>query len=197
MRAFLYIFLIALFPIALAGQSAEDEVIRMKQQENLTEESSPEEPDSNAGAWDFSVGTSYSYISGFGSGMMFYAAPAYTLPLNNRWALHGGLIASRYQGLHPTFSEESGFAPAFSSLALFAAASYRMNERLVFHGTGVKQILSAPVTPFTPYPMDNLSLGATYRLGKNITIGASIHMRQGRNYYAPHHGGMFQSPYFW
>ena len=66
---------------------------------------------------------------------------------------------------------------SFNGLAIFGAASYRMNDKLILHGSGIKQLVSAPVTPFTPYPMDNLSLGATYKLGNNITIGASINMR--------------------
>ena len=150
------------------------------------------------GHWNFSVGTSYSYMKGYGSGMMFYTAPTYTLSLNNRWALHGGVMASHYQGLNYTQQGEMLMPGSFNSLAVFASASYRMSDRLILHGTGIKQLVSAPVTPFTPYPMDNLSLGAIYRLGDNITIGASIKMRNFSGYRVGYNAptfGNFSNPF--
>lgn len=188
--------LITLCHMALMGQSSEEEVIRMKQSEGSVEEVQAAEKQ-KTGSWDLSVGTSYSYMKGYGSGMMFYAAPSYSLPLNNRWTLHAGMIASQYTGMGSLPGGEFTTQNAFSSLALYAAASYRMSERLVLHGTGVKYMLTAPVTPFTPYAMDNLSLGATYQLGNNITIGATIHMNNGRGFYStPFNGHTFQSPFY-
>jgi len=171
----------------VTAQSAEEEMLRLKQE---AEGVVMEEPESSLvegkkvkpGHWNFSVGTSYSYMKGYGSGMMFYTAPSYTLSLNNRWSLHGGVLASHYQGLNYTQQGEMLMPGSFNSLAVFASASYRMNERLVLHGTGIKQLVSAPVTPFTSYPMDRLSLGATYRLGDNIFIGASINLRNFSGY---------------
>lgn len=193
------------------AQTAEEEMLRLRQEAGdvvmetgveASDKDRAEGVDIKPGHWNFSVGTSYSYMKGYGSGMMFYTAPTYTLSLNERWALHGGLVASRYQGLNYLPPGEEMLPGSFNSLAIFAAASYRMNERLILHGTGIKQLVSAPLTPFTPYPMDNLSLGATYRLGDNITIGASIHMR---NYgtgnrimgYPAHPGfGNFGNPFY-
>lgn len=190
----------------LTGQTAEEEVIRLKQQNSqllLDESKSEGMPDAESeknpasrGQWNFSVGTSYSYMKGYGSGMMLYTAPTYTLSLNNRWSVHGGLIASRYQGMNYTMAGEHMLPSAFSSLALFAAASYRMSDRLILHGTGIKQLVSAPATPFTPYPMDDLSFGATYKLGDNFTIGASIHMNNSSGYFhSPWNASPFLSPY--
>ena len=205
MRTILSIFIISLCQLVVFGQSAEENVIRMKQQEgNSAKELSAEvkessaEKEGNSGSWNLSVGTSFSYSRGFGSGMMYYAAPMYTIPLNNRWALHGGMIASHSVGLNNTFTGETLLPNSFSSMALFVAASYQMNDRLILHGTGVKQLVVAPTSPFTPYPMDNLSLGATYKLGTNFTIGASIHMNNGGGYYSsPYNRTSFQSPFFW
>jgi len=212
MRKLIFIWLICFYPLMLMGQSAEEEVIRLKQAKpgaedlKTTDEQSTGElykeggqsGDKVQGNWNMSIGSGYSFMKGYGSGMMFYAAPAYTLPLNNRLAFHGGMIAARYQGLGQAFSGESLLPGSFYSFSVFAAASYRMNERLILHGTGVKQLLSAPVSPFTPYPMDNLSFGATYKLGENISIGASLHMNNGRTYYATPFGGhSFQSPFYW
>ncbi len=208
MRTVFSILLITLCHVILTGQSAEDEVIRLKQQQGISQDRGSDEGASQEGAdidkiekqgaWNLSVGTSYSYWKGYGSGMMFYAAPTFTMPLSNRWALHGGLIASQYQGINTSFASESLWPSSFSSLALFAAASYQMSERLVLHGTGVKQLIAVPPSPFAPYPMDNLSLGATYKLGNNFTIGATIHMNQGHGYYSTPFGGTrFQTPFYW
>lgn len=209
----------------LMGQSAEEETIRLKSDMNAKVDALSGEKDlageqeiagkqepageetsgrvvtgykAEPGHWDFSVGTSFSYMKGYGSGMMFYAAPAYTLALNDRWSLHGGLVASRYQGINSVWPGEDPWPSSFSSLALFVAGSYRMNDRLILHGTGFKQLLSAPVTPFTPYPMDSYSLGATYRIGDNISIGASVRIRNGQGYYgAPFGNPMNPSPFGW
>ena len=89
----------------------------------------------------------------------------------------------------------------YSSLALFAAAAYGMSDRLILHGSGVKQLITAPVTPFTPYPVDQLSLGATYKLGENISIGATIQMNNGMgyDYFNPHPFNRYgiQPPFYW
>jgi hypothetical protein len=181
----------------LMAQTAEEEIIRIKQETEgvLLEEAENEamKEEKWPGQWNFSVGTSYSYIQGYGSGMMFYTAPSYTLPLNDRWALHGGLIAGHYVGLNQLSPAESLLPGSFSSLSVFAAASYRMNDRLVLHGAGVKQLIQGPITPYTFYPMDDLSLGASYKIGDNLTIGASVHMRNSNGYY---HVPTLGSPFF-
>lgn len=199
---------------ALFGQTAEEEVISLKQQTQavIDEESSMDESEladvdkERKGHWNFSVGTSFSYMKGYGSGMGFYAAPTFTLPLNDKWSLHGGVIASQYQSFNNTMPGgvpgEYMMPGSFTSLSLFAAASYRMNDRLVLHGAGYKRLVSEPETIFSPYPMDNLSLGATYKLGENITIGATIQMNNGgygNGYYGNPMGGsmMPSSPFGW
>lgn len=187
--------------ISLFGQSAEETTLRLKQESNAVVESAhsmDDEQERMKGHLGVSMGTSFSTMRGYGSGMMMYAVPTYTLPLNNRWALHGGLIAASYQGFNTTVTGEYAFPAQFTSLAVFAAASYQMNDRLVLHGAGVKQLISAPVTPFTPYPSDHISLGATYKLGDNISIGATIHMNNGGGYYSnPFNRYGFQPPFYW
>ena len=200
MRILLFIGTIIFSFSSLLAQSAEEEIIRLKQEASGLVVETPEEEqsaESKAGHWNFSVGTSYSYMKGYGSGMMFYTAPSYTLALSDRWALHGGVVASYYQGLNYMPLGETALPGSFSSLAVFASASYRMSDRLVLHGTGIKQLVKGPVTPFTPYPMDDLSLGATYKIGDNLTIGASVHMRNSSGYYtAPSFGSpFFPSPF--
>ena len=195
----IFLFLLGTLPF-LYGQSAEEEIGRLKQQtsdvvlEDASQDASQEAI--KKGHWNFSVGTSYSYMKGYGSGMMLYTAPTYTVSLNDRWSVHGGLIASHYHGMNYTMAGENMLPNSFSGLAVFAAASYRASDRLILHGTGVKQLLTAPATPFTPYPIDNLSFGATYKLSNNFTIGASVHMNQGvGNYHSPWNSNPFATPF--
>ena len=198
MRTILSILISAMCHLIVLGQSAEEEVIRLKQQDGEKVGEMSVEKREKTGTWNLSVGTSFSYSRGFGSGMMYYAAPMVTMPLNHRWALHGGMIASHYQGLNNTYTGETLLPNSFSSMALFVATSYQMSDRLILHGAGVKQIASMPASPFSPYPIDDLSLGATYKLGNNFTIGATIHMNNGGGYYTtPFNRTSFQSPFFW
>lgn len=172
---------------SVKAQTAEEEMLRLRKEAEGVVMEQPEEEMKEGekrkpGHWNFSVGTSFSHMKGYGSGMMFYTAPSYTLSLNDRWSLHGGVVASHYQGLNYTLPGEELLPGSFNSLAVYVAGSYRMNDRLILHGAGIKQLSSAPATPFTPYPMDNFSLGATYKLGDNITIGASVNMRNYNGY---------------
>jgi hypothetical protein len=206
MRTLIFIGTILFSFSSLLAQTAEGEMIRLKQQtsevvlENGDQSEipgeGPEGKSEKPGHWNFSVGTSFSYMKGYGSGMTFYTAPTYTLALNERWSLHGGVMASHYQGLNYAPPGENIFPGYYSSLAVFAAASYRMSDRLIVHGSGVKQLVSAPLTPFTPYALDHISLGATYKLGDNITIGASVNMRNGSGYGNGYYPTPFGNPMF-
>ncbi|MDF1574038.1 MAG: hypothetical protein P1P86_02460 [Bacteroidales bacterium] len=191
---------------ALLAQSAEEDRLRIRQETEsvVLEESGEESAEGEKqkfGHWDFSVGSTYAYMKGYGSGMMLYTAPGYTLSLNQRWSLHGGLIASHYQGINYSQPGEALLPGTFNSLAVFAEASYRMSERLLLHGAGIKQLVRAPLTPFAPYPMEYLSLGATYKIGNNLTIGASVHMRNTNPYQgfrtSPFGSPFYPSPFGW
>lgn len=202
MRTLIFIGTLFFSISSLLAQSAEEEMIRLKQETNAvsleeTEEELQSEEKTKPGHWNFSVGTSYSYMKGYGSGMMFYTAPTYTLALNDRWALHGGVMASYYQGLNQMPVGESLFPATFSSLSMFVAASYRMSDRLVLHGAGTKQLLTGPSETVMGYPVESLSLGATYRIGENITIGASVHMRNNTGYkgFNGYHATPFGNPF--
>ncbi len=200
-KLFLLILLLLSGYLVLTGQTAEDETIRLKQTMGAVE-SGPDaelqlkqvDEKTLKGSWDVSVGTGFTYMKGYGSGMQVYAAPVYTLPLTDRWSLHGGLLALHYTGLNTPGLLESAYPTSGASLAVFGAASYRMSERLVLHGAGVKHLVSGPTSPLSHYTMDHLTVGATYKLGDNISIGASVRMIQGHGYYQ---GSPFQSPFGW
>ena len=199
MRLTIFFFLMFVLMPVLQGQTAEEKVIQLKEEHQTTGEEEPVVRTAARSSWNLSMGTSYSFMQGYGSGMALYAAPMLTMPLNQRWSLHGGMIVSQYYRMGAQIPGEGGMPGAFSGLALFAAASYQMNDRLVLHGTGTKQLVSTPlVSPFSPYSLDDLSFGATYKVGNNLTIGATIHMKNGNGiYHTPFRSGGFHTPYFW
>jgi hypothetical protein len=213
MRISIFIFSLLFSVLVISAQSAEDEVIRLKQsmgEQALQPETTTEnefgvgekpmlKKEGLPGHWNFSVGTNFTYMHGYGSVMGLFAAPTYTLPLNDRWAVHGGLIASNYTtmgGMQMPGAEYQS-TNNFSSLAVFAAASYKMTDKLILHGSALKNLTSYPLMPMAPVLMDNVSMGATYKLGDNISIGASVTINQGHGYYnAPPFGGAsFGGPY--
>ena len=205
MRSLLFIIVVFLGSQCLPGQTAEDEVARLKQSMAAVEEESGSgsdepvhKPTPIPGAWNITMGTYFTHVGGFGSGAGFYVAPSYTLPLNSRWTLHGGILASGFTMWNSPGVEYQ--TPAtYSGLALFAATSYRMTDRLILHGSGVKQLATLPVSPLVPYPSDNLTLGATYRLGDNVILGATLRVRNGQQDYfgSPFHGTYLTSPFGW
>ncbi len=160
-----------------------------------------------SGKWDLTLGTGFSYSRAFGSGASVYAAPFYTLPLNDRWSLHGGVIATHTtlfaNGFPASLTVDrtgSGeVIPSYSSLSLFGAASYRLNDRLVLHGAGVKTLASYPHNPPMLYhplsssTMDHLTVGATYQLRRNITLGASFRIQNHKGYHGLN--GPYNSPF--
>jgi len=183
------IIILLLSAIVASGQSAEERMAQLRDSvliENADEQVSlqSESPRIHLG---MNAGTGYSIAGGYGSGMNFYAAPVLSVPLANRLTLHAGIVASTFYPVSGHFQNEEGFPGMHSSLALFTAASYRMNERLTLHGSGIKQLVKAPLnSPFSSYPVDNLSLGATFRLGNNLTIGASVNINNRNSYYSPY-----------
>lgn len=210
MRIAFSIFVFLFSAQVILAQSAEDEVIRLKKSmaeqsmdeevssvQNPVENPAGAEKDAKRGHWNFSVGSSFSYMQGYGSMVGLYAAPMYTLPLNDRWAVHGGLIASNYTGMGNQMpGPEYALSNNFSSLAVFAAASYKMTDRLILHGSGYKNLTSYPLMPMAPGVMDNISMGATYKLGDNVSIGASVRINQGRGAYGnPYGGNYFGGPF--
>ena len=77
MRTLLLICAIVFSSSSLLAQSAEEEMLRLKQETEGVVLEEPEEElaegeKQKPGHWNFSVGTSYSYMKGYGSGMMFY-----------------------------------------------------------------------------------------------------------------------------
>lgn len=208
MKIYLFIILLLTANIVMA-QSAEERMMQLRDSVQIDSpaEKALSQTDKSKVRLGMNIGTGYAFSSAYGSGMNFYAAPTLSMPVTDRLSVHGGIVASTYYPVAVGQGFEQGMPSMYSSLALFAAASYRMNDRLILHGAGYKRLVNGPVnTPFSPYPIDNFSFGATFKLGDNVSIGASISVNSGNGYYnSPgfgHPGSYFGggspfSPFYW
>lgn len=104
-----------------------------------------------------------------------YAAPGVSYQMTPRLALHGGLMAVS-TGVSPYSNEwEVRETCTSGSLSMYLAASYRLNDFVMLHGSGTRHLY----VPHTSSLMrsstfDDFSLGASFTIGA-ITIGASVH----------------------
>ncbi|MCF8381609.1 MAG: hypothetical protein K9H49_18695 [Bacteroidales bacterium] len=155
--------------------------------------------------YNTSIGTSFFYSGAYGSGNEFFAAPELSYGLTPRLSLHGGVMFSYTSFFGLQNGTEEGGAPmrAFPGMSIYGAANYQLNERVSFYGTGIRHM-----STFIPGEKQNFvnpgyysySFGSTYKIGKNISIGASIHVRDRNTYYSPFSfpssGGNY-SPFYW
>lgn len=151
------------------------------------------------------IGNSFFYSKAFGSGTEFYAAPELSYGLALRLSLHGGVLFSytSFFGLPNDLENGDSKMIPIPGMALYGIANYQLNEKLSFFGTGIRHMS-------TFYPIDNngvnipahysFSFGSNYKIGNNITIGASIHVNDRTPYYSPYSSpgiGGHYSPFDW
>lgn len=151
------------------------------------------------------IGSSFFYSKAFGSGTEFYVAPELSYGLTPRLSFHGGLMFSSTSFFGPSNDMEAGPSTmmAIPGLSLYGAANYQLNEKLSFYGTGIRHMSNF-------FPIDNnginiqpqysYSFGSSYKIGNNITIGASIQVNDRVPYYSPLSSpgiGGHYSPFDW
>ncbi len=143
--------------------------------------------------WDMNLGTSFSFIPGYGGGMSYYAAPGFSYPVNKRISFHGGMVAGVFTT--PGFADGENRTQKITSgyTSLYGTVAYHLSQNVVFYGTGVKNMATFNrMTPFYTPSFDEISFGSSIRLGDNVTIGASFHFRE---YNSPLQNGLYY-PYF-
>jgi hypothetical protein len=151
--------------------------------------------------YHFNIGSSYSYFPSFGGGMNMFASPSVSIPLSKRIFVEGGIIASTsiIPGLSPLEINHS--VNNFNSLAIYGSTIYQITPKLSVYGTGIKQLMNTKLPyPYSSLNQNSFSVGSTFKLGNNITIGASINMSDKSNFYSPFHpgsAGIMNSPIFW
>jgi hypothetical protein len=128
--------------------------------------------------WNMNIGSMYSNMPHFGSGMSYFAAPGFTYPLKNRISVHGGIISGFSSGILPVHGDynHSSFNSGFTSV--YGSVSYQLNEKVLFYGTGIKNLARyGGHSLLMNNSFDEINFGSSIQLSKSITIGASMHIR--------------------
>lgn len=191
-----------LFPASLFAQSEDDEMANYHLIDSIYLEENLEMNSKSVSPWKLNttVGTSVSFVPGYGAGSSFIALPHLDFSATNRLKLHGGFIASYGLPLYNTFASETNTMSSYMNLSAFVAASYRLTDDLVVFGSGMKSMLNSGMQGFnSDFAFDDISFGAAYSIG-NFTIGASFHTGPSNRYsnspfnVAP---GFNPSPIYW
>jgi hypothetical protein len=143
--------------------------------------------------YHLSVGTTFITSKGFGSGSASYVTPELTYKFTPRFHLNVGVmvlqsnfLVNRYSLMANEPSVVVKTKPSTNFLA-FVSGDYLINDKLMVSGTLVKD-LSGSGGNNSAYGNNNfqsMSVHLDYKLTKNITIGAGMHMSNGNNYGYP------------
>jgi len=145
----------------------------------------------------YSIGSSFTYIPGYGSVSGFTISPGYQFPVTDKLSLQTGLIAGHYIPFQKYEAQETVFNYSGNSIALYGAASYQLNQKLSIYGIGSRQI--AGNLPLYRFPTSSFSIGSTLDLG-NFSIGAEIRVNNSNYNHSlfPMYGKRdYFSPYSW
>lgn len=151
------------------------------------------------------IGSNFFYAGDFGSGSEFFAAPEMSYGLTPKLSLHGGMMFSYTSFFGFPNETESGNQNylAYPGISLYGSASYQFSEKLSFYGIGIRHM-----SAFFPFEENDFNkpvnysfrFGSNYKLGKNVTIGASIQVRDRSSYFSPFSGPSregYYSPFYW
>lgn len=167
-----------LFTLVSFGQSADTILVsqfpEMENDEN--EMHSNFSPQHLKPHWKLMMGSNFTFSPGFGNATGFFVAPMLNVPLNSRLSLQGGIIASNTYLNYMRLDDGPGSFKSYNDLSIFGSASYLLSENLVVYGTGTKRLTELPHAPypFMPSSANSFTIGTNWRLGKNISIGASF-----------------------
>ncbi len=156
-------------------------------------------------SWDTNIGSSFFYSKAFGSGTEFFAAPQLNYGISPRLSLHGGVMFSYTSFFgHSSLAENNrSMINTFPGMSVYGSASYQLNENITFYGTGVRHMssfFSEDMPAFMNNSYNSFSIGSSFRLGDNVTIGASIHVNDRNKYNSPFSQpatGRHYSPFYW
>ncbi len=126
--------------------------------------------------WNVMMGSNFNYSSAFGSSTGIFVAPMVSIPLNNRLSLRGGVVASHTNLYSMGMSEALVPFQNFNELSVFGSASYMLSENVEVYGTATRRLKELPVVPypFMPSSPNSFTIGTNWRIGNNISIGASF-----------------------
>jgi len=146
--------------------------------------------------WGVTLGSEFSAISGYGSGINSFVAPYFSYNLNKRLQLGGGIsfIQTNYFKTRAWFQGEQKqtISGNFSNAIIFVNGQYLVNERLTISGSAYKQFPAGqdplPYNPFSPVSSrgaQGINFDMGYRIGDHMYIQAGFRYSDGRSPYYP------------
>lgn len=142
--------------------------------------------------FDLSAGTSFMYSKDFGSGTATYIAPGLKYKFTPRLNLNVGvmfvnsnIVYNRYMPFYQEPSVVFRTKPVNKILA-YASADYLLSDRLTVSGSVVRDLSGSQRYGANATPsVQSMSLRMDYKLTKNISVGAGMHMSQGGYFGTP------------
>jgi hypothetical protein len=142
--------------------------------------------------FDLSAGTSFMYSKDFGSGTSTYIAPGLKYRFTPRLHLNVGVMFLNsnivYNRYMPFYSEPSVVfrTKPVNKILAYASADYLLSDRLTVSGSVVRDLSGSQGYGANTTPsIQAMSLRMDYKLTKNISVGAGMHMSQGGYFGSP------------
>jgi hypothetical protein len=145
-------------------------------------------------SYNFTLGSQFTSISGFGSALNTYITPRVSYNLNKRFSIGGGIsiIQTNYFNARSFFQNESSGSSNgnFTSGLIFIDGQYIVNKNLTIYGSAFKQFAISqdplPYNPFNPVSSkgaQGINFNVGYKIGEHIYIQAGFRYTDGINPY--------------
>ena len=135
--------------------------------------------------WGFTLGTQFTSMSGYGSGLSTFITPHFSYSLNKRFRMGGGIsiISTNYQNARSFFPMEqcAGSNGNFTNAEVFVNGQYLFNDRITISGSAYKEFPIAkdplPYNPFNPVARNGahgVNFNVDYKIGEHMHIQAGF-----------------------
>lgn len=142
--------------------------------------------------YNLTMGSEFTSVSGYGSGLNTYVTPHVSYNLNRRLRIGGGIsiMQTNYFKTRSYFQHEQGATASgnFSTAMIFIDGQYIVNNRLTISGSAYKQLPVSrdplPYNPFNPVSArgsQGINLNVGYKVGEHIYIEAGFRYSDGLN----------------
>ncbi len=140
------------------------------------------------------LGSQFTSISGFGSGLNTYVSPHVSYHVNKRLSIGAGIsiIQTNYFKARSYFqNEQASYSNGnFTSAMVYVSGQYLVNDRLTISGSAYKQFPISrdplPYNPFNPVSskgIQGIDMNVGYRIGDHMYIQAGFRFSDGANPY--------------
>lgn len=141
--------------------------------------------------YNLSIGTQFTSVSGYVSGITSFLTPHFSYTVNKRLRIGGGFSLSNtnYFNIQSFSTGESPISSNgnFTTATIFVNGQYLVNDRLTIYGSAFKQIpIDGDPLPYNSYyPVSRkgaqgININMDYRIGEHFHIQAGFRYTEGR-----------------